>query len=50
MGEKLDVAKQEFLKMQELGIIRPSSSPWASPFMWFRRRMAAGGPAGIIED
>ena len=30
-GEKLEVAKQEFLKMQELGIIRPSSSPWASP-------------------
>ena len=31
LGEKLDVAKLEFNKMQELGIIRPSSSPWASP-------------------
>ena len=30
-GEKLDVARAEFQKMMDLGIIRPSSSPWASP-------------------
>ena len=30
-GEKLDVARAEFQKMVELGIIRSSSSPWASP-------------------
>ena len=30
-GEKLDVAKSEFQKMMDLGIVRPSSSAWASP-------------------
>ena len=30
-GEKLEVAQAEFRKMEEMGIIRPSSSPWASP-------------------
>ena len=30
-GEKLDVAKAEFKKMSDMGIIRPSNSPWASP-------------------
>ena len=30
-GEKLAVAKAEFQKMLSMGIIRPSSSPWASP-------------------
>ena len=30
-GEKLSVAKAEFQKMMDLGIIRPSSSPWSSP-------------------
>ena len=30
-GEKLAVAKSEFQKMLSMGIIRPSSSPWASP-------------------
>ena len=30
-GEKLEVARAEFKKMEEMGIIRPSSSPWASP-------------------
>ena len=30
-GEKLDVARQEFQKMMDLGIIRPSNSPWSSP-------------------
>ena len=30
-GEKLDVARLEFQKMMDLGIIRPSNSPWSSP-------------------
>ena len=30
-GDKLDVAREEFKMMEEMGIIRPSSSPWASP-------------------
>ena len=30
-GDKLTVAKAEFQKMLAMGIIRPSSSPWASP-------------------
>lgn len=29
--EKLKAAKSEFRRMQDMGIIRPSSSPWASP-------------------
>lgn len=29
--EKLEVAKSEFQRLVELGICRPSSSPWASP-------------------
>ena len=30
-GEKLEVARAEFQKMMDLGIIRPSNSPWSSP-------------------
>ena len=30
-GEKLDVARSEFKKMEDLGIVRWSDSPWASP-------------------
>ena len=30
-GDKLAVAKDEFRKMEEMGIIRRSDSPWASP-------------------
>ena len=30
-GEKLDVMRKEFQKMMDLGIIRPSNSPWSSP-------------------
>ena len=30
-GEKLQVAKDEFQKMVDMGIIRPSNSPWSSP-------------------
>lgn len=29
--DKLDAAKREFQVMSELGLCRPSSSPWASP-------------------
>ena len=30
-GDKLDIARNEFQHMLDLGIIRPSSSQWASP-------------------
>ena len=30
-GEKLRIAREEFLKMEQLGIIRRSDSPWSSP-------------------
>lgn len=30
-GQKLEVARDEFKKMEELGVIRRSDSPWASP-------------------
>ena len=30
-GEKLEAAKAEFTKLQELGIVRSSKSPWGSP-------------------
>jgi len=29
--EKLEAAKDECQKLEELGIIRPSNSPWSSP-------------------
>ena len=29
--DKLEIARAEFERMQELGIVRPSSSPWSSP-------------------
>ena len=29
--EKLQIAREEFTKMEEMGIIRRSNSPWASP-------------------
>ena len=46
MGEKLEVAKQEFLKMQELGIIRPSASPWASPLHVVPKEDGSWRPCG----
>ena len=33
--DRLVIAKAEFHNMQALGIIRPSSSPWASPLTWY---------------
>ena len=30
-GDKLEVARLEIQRMQEMGIIRPSSSPWSFP-------------------
>ena len=30
-GDKLQCAKEEFEKLQQLGVVRPSKSPWAAP-------------------
>jgi len=30
-GEKLHAAKNEFVKLTELGVVQPSKSPWSSP-------------------
>lgn len=38
--DKLSVAKREFEHMMELGIIRPSSSPWASPLHMVEKKQA----------
>ena len=32
--DKLKIAKLEFEKLCKLGLLRPSSSPWSSPFVW----------------
>lgn len=36
--EKLKVAKAEFKRMTELGLCRPSSSPWASPIHMVQKK------------
>ena len=45
-GEKLAVAKEEFRKMQEMGIIRPSSSSWASPLHVVAKANGGWRPCG----
>ncbi|BHF63933.1 hypothetical protein SprV_0200692900 [Sparganum proliferum] len=42
---RLQAAKAEFEHMLQLGIIRPSESPWASPCIWCpRQHQTTGGP------
>jgi hypothetical protein len=36
--EKLSIAKKKFESMIEMGICRPSKSPWASPFQLVRKK------------
>ena len=38
--ERLKIAKQEFQHMSELGVIRPSSSNWASPLHMVPKKTA----------
>ena len=45
-ADKLKVAKAEFNHMLQLGIIRPSSSPWASPLHIVPKRTGDWHPTG----
>lgn len=45
--DKLSVAKREFTHLHELGIIRPSSSEWASPLHMAPK---ANGEWGLCGD
>ena len=44
--EKLAVAKREFLQLQQLGIIRRSTSPWASPLHIVGKKDGGYRPCG----
>ena len=44
--DKLAVAKQEFLAMEELGIVRRSDSPWASPLHMVTKKDGGWRPCG----
>ena len=45
-ADKLAVAKSEFAKMEQLGIIRHSNSPWASPLHIVRKPGGGWRPCG----
>ena len=47
-GEKLSVAKAEFQKMLSMGIVRPSSSPWASPLHVVPKPNTGWRPCGCL--
>ena len=44
--DKLAVAKEEFRTMEEMGIIRRSDSPWASPLHMVRKNASGWRPCG----
>jgi len=44
--DKLDIAKKEFEALLNLGIVRPSSSPWASPLHMVKKADGSWRPCG----
>ena len=44
--EKLEAAKQEFSKLEKLGIVRRSNSPWSSPLHMVPKSDASWRPCG----
>lgn len=46
LGDKLRVAKDEFDSLLDLGIVRPSSSSWASPLHVVRKKDGSWRPCG----
>jgi hypothetical protein len=46
--EKLQIAKAEFKRLESAGIIRRSTSPWASPCTWFPKKTDRGGLVATI--
>lgn len=46
--DKLKAAKAEFKRLMELGICRPSSSPWASPIHLVKKNQANGAYVATI--
>jgi hypothetical protein len=48
-GPELVELKKQIDELLEKGYIRPSTSPWAAPVHFWRRRMVRRGCASIIE-
>ena len=44
--DKLVIAKEEFRKMEDMGIIRMSDSPWSSPLHMVPKNSGGWGPCG----
>ena len=44
--EKLAAAKKEFLALEAAGVVKRSTSPWASPLHMVRKADGSWGPCG----